>query len=96
MVKNCLIEIKSKRFRLTKHHKRLGVYICCIQETHLIARDYEGVLTRRSHLFSIYFVVTEGCFLASKSFMNATCSLVFTDSAGRLCVLNVTIKEKAF
>lgn len=26
----------------------------------------------------------------------ATCSLVFADSAGRMCVLDVSLKEKAF
>lgn len=88
---------KSKRAQLSSDFKRIGVKICCIQETYIIANDYEGVLSKGFSFFSAYFdsCLRSVSWLTSHS-LNATCSLVFVDQAGRLCVLRVTIKEKVF
>lgn len=80
---NCRgLRYKTKRDRLTRDLQSLGVNICCIQETHLIASDYVFVLSRRCRFFSAY----------TRYFLDATCSLAFADPASRLCVLDVTIK----
>lgn len=35
--------------------KHLGMAICCIQETHVIANEYEGILMRSFHISTEYF-----------------------------------------
>lgn len=70
--------------------------ICCIQETHFIVSNYEGVLLR----FCILAYFDVRVVFLSKSFFGCDCKykwiLVFTDLVDKLCMLDVTIKEKAF
>ena len=87
----------SKRAKLLRTLQHLDVNICCLQETHFIPSDYESVLSKDFLLFSAYFDShSRGVsWLISRS-LNAACTLVFADPAGRLCVVDATIKGEAF
>lgn len=87
----------AKRACLSCDLQCLSVNVCCVQETHLIANNYEGVQLRRVHLLSAYFdKCSRGFTQVVNCSLNTTCSLVFADLAGRLCLLDVTINGKAF
>lgn len=57
------------------------------------ASDYERILSKRLRLCSV--IRGEVSWLVTRS-LDVTCSLAFADSTDELCVLVVTIKEKAF
>ena len=87
----------SKRSQLLVYLQRRGIDICCLQETHFDSNFHEGVLSRDYLSFSAYFDGRSRGFtwLISRR-LDASCALVLSDPAGRLCVLDVTIKDKAF
>lgn len=87
------VESESKGARLTHDIQLLRLNICCIQETHLITGDYEGVLSMEFRLSRYFYNRSKGVFwLVSKSFFGRNLST----RLWRSCVLDVTIKEKAF
>ena len=87
----------SKRSQLLLYLQRRGIDICCLQETHFDSNFYEGILARGYLSFSACFDGRSRgvTWLVSRS-LDASCALVLSDPAGRLCVLDVTIKDKAF
>ena len=88
---------ESKQSQLIRTLQHLDVNICCLQETHFIPSDYLNVLTKRYDLFSAYFDShSRGVSWLISHSLKATCSLVFADPAGRICVVDITIKEDTF
>ena len=88
---------ESKRAKLLRTLQHFDVSICCLQETHFIPSDCESILSRDFLLFSAYFDShSRGVsWLISRS-LNAACTHVYADPAGRLCVVDVTIKGEVF
>ena len=87
----------SKRSQLLLYLQPHGIDICCLQETHFDSNFHEGILLRGYLSFSACF---DGCsrgvtWQVSRR-LDASCALVLSDLAGRLCVLDITIKDKAF
>lgn len=81
---------ESKRACLS-YDQQLSVNVCCVQKIHLIASDYEGVLSRRFQ--PLYFdKCSRDVFWPVSCSLDATCSIVFMDPVGKLCMLDVTIK----
>ena len=87
----------SKRSQLLLYLQRRGIDICCLQETHFDSNFHEGILSRGYLSFSACFDGRSrgGTWLVSRR-LDASCALVLSDPSGRLCVLDVTIKDKAF
>ena len=86
----------SKRSQLLLYLQRRGIDICCLQETHFDSNFYEGILSRGYLSSACFDGRSRGVtWLVSRS-LDASCALVLSDPAGRLCVLDVTIKDKAF
>ena len=87
----------SKRSQLFLYLQRRGIDICCLQETHFDSNFHEGILSRDYLSFSAYFDGrSRGVTWLISRRLDATCALVLSDLAGRLCVLDLTIKDKAF
>ena len=87
----------SKRSQLLLYLQRRGIDICCLQETHFDSNFHEGVLSKDYLSFSAYFDGrSRGVTWLISRRLDASCALVLSDLAGRLCVLDVTIKDKAF
>ena len=88
---------ESKRKQLLSHLEFRKADICCLQETHFDSHFHESILSRVYEPFSAYFDGrARGVSWLINRNLKATCSLVFSDPAGRLCVLDATIKDKAF
>ena len=74
-----------------------GIDICCLRETHFDSNFHEDILSKDYLSFSAYFECRSRSVTWLVSIhLVATCALVLSDPAGRLCVLDVTIKDKAF
>ena len=87
----------SRRSHLFLYLQRRGIDICCLQETHFDSNFHEGILSRNYFSFSAYFDGrSRGVTWLISRRLDATCALVLSDPTGRLCVLDVTIKDKAF
>ena len=87
----------SKRSQLLLYLQRRGIDICCLQETHFDSNFHEGILARDYLSFSACFDSrSRGVTWLVSRRLDASCALVLSDPAGRLCVLDVTIKDKAF
>ena len=87
----------SKRSQLLLYLQRRGIDICCLQETHFDSNFYEGILAKDYLSFSACFDSrSRGVTWLVSRRLDASCTLVLSDPAGRLCVLDVTIKDKAF
>ena len=87
----------SKRSQLLLYLQRRGIDICCLQETHFDSNFYEGILARDYLSFSACFDSrSRGVTWLVSRRLDASCALVLSDPAGRLCVLDVTIKGKVF
>ena len=88
---------ESKRSQLLLYLQRRGIDICCLQETHFDSNFHEGILSRGYLSFSACFDGrSRGVTWLVSRRLDALCALVLSDPAGRLCVLDVTIKDKAF
>lgn len=49
------LRVEAKRACLSRDLQHLGVNICCIQETYIIASNCDGVLPKRFCLFTAHF-----------------------------------------
>lgn len=85
---------KIRRARLANDLQCPGVDVYCLQKTQFSTRDYEYIPSKR-------FVFYSECFdgrsrgiswLAGKS-LNAARALIIVDPAGKLCVMDVIIKD---
>ena len=87
----------SRRSHLRLYLQRRGIDICCLQETRFDSNFHEDILSNDYLSFSTYFDGRSRgvTWLVSRRLV-ATCALVLSDPPGRLCVLDVTIKDKAF
>ena len=86
-----------RRSQLLLYLQRRGIDICCLQETRFDSNFHEGILSRDYLSFSAYFDGrSRGITWLISRRLDATCALVVSDPAGRLCILDVTIKDKAF
>ena len=76
----------SKRSQLLLYLQRRGIDICCLQETHFDSNFHEGILVRDYLSFSACFDGRSGgvTWLVSRR-LDASCALVLSDPAGRLC-----------
>ena len=85
-------EVYLKRSQLLSHHQLCQVDICYLQETHFDSS--ESILPKVYEPLLAYFNarVTR---LMSRN-LKDICSLIVSDLVGRLCVLDVTIKNAAF
>ena len=93
----CGLRSESRRSHLLLYLKRRGIDICCLQETHFDSNFHESILSRDYLSFSAYFDGrSRGVTWLISRRLDATCALVLSDPAGRLCILDVTIKDKAF
>ena len=87
----------SRRSHLLLYLQCRGIDICCLQETRFDSNFHESILSRDYLSFSAYFDGrSRGVTWLISRRLDATCALVLLDLAGRLCVLDVTIKDKAF
>ena len=87
----------SRRSLLFLYLQRRGIDICCLQETCLDSKFHEGIPSRDYLSISAYFDGrSRGVTWLISRRLDATCALVLSDPAGRLCVVDVTIKDKAF
>ena len=87
----------SKWSQLLLNLQRRGINICGLQETHFDSNFHEGILSRGYLSFSACFDGrSRGVTWLVSRRLDASCALVLSDPAGRLCVLDVTIKDKAF
>ena len=86
----------SRRSHLLLYLRRRGIDICCSHETRFDSNFHEDILSK-DYLSSAYFDGrSRGVNWLLSRRLVATCSLVLSDPAGRLCVLDVTIvKDKA-
>ena len=91
------LRAESRRSRLIRYLHSLKVSIACVQETRFASSDNETILSRDFRLFSAYFDGRSRgvSWLISKS-LEVTADLVFADPAGRLCVVDITIKGEQF
>ncbi len=46
---------ESRRARLSRDLQRLGVNVCCVQETRFSSHDYEDILSKGFALYSACF-----------------------------------------
>ena len=87
----------SRRSHLFLYLERRGIDICCLQETRFDSNFHEDILSKDYLSFSAYFDGrSRGVTWLISRRLDATCALVLSDPAGRLCVVDVTIKDKAF
>ena len=87
----------SRRAHLFLYLQRRGIDICCLQETRFDSNFHEDILSKDYLSFSAYFDGrSRGVTWLISRRLDATCALVLSDPAGRLCVVDVTIKDKAF
>ena len=85
---------ECRRSHLLLYLQRSGIDICCLQETHFDSNFHESILSRDYLSFSAYFDGrSRGVAWLISRRLDA---LVLSDPAGRLCILDVTIKDKAF
>ena len=91
------LRLDSRRSHLLLYLQRHGIDICCLQETRFDSNFHEDILSRDYLSFSAYFDGrSRGVTWLISRRLDATCALVLSDLVGRLCVLDVTIKVKAF
>ncbi len=77
--------------------QRRGIDICCLQETRFDFNFHEDILSKDYLSFSACFDGrSRGVTWLISRRLDATCALVLSDPAGRLCVVDVTINDKAF
>ena len=87
----------SRRSHLFLYLQRRSIDICCLQETRFDSNFHEDILSRDYLSFSAYFDGrSRGVTWLISRHLDATCALVLSDPAGRLCVVDVAIKDKAF
>ena len=87
----------SRRFHLFLYFQHRGIDICCLQETRFDSNFHESILSRDYLSFSAYFDGrSRGVTWLMSRRLDATCALVLSDLTGRLCVLDITIKDKVF
>ena len=87
----------SRRSHLFLYLQRRGIDICCLQETRFDFNFHEDILSKDYLSFSACFDGrSRGVTWLISRRLGATCALVLSDPAGRLCVVDVTIKDKAF
>ena len=87
----------SRRSHLRLYLQHRSIDICCLQETRFDSNFHEGILSKDYLSFSAYFDGrSKGVTWLVSRRLDASCALVLSDPAGRLCVLDVTIKDKAF
>ena len=87
----------SRRSHLFLYLQRRGIDICCLLETRFDSNFHEDILSKDYLSFSAYFDGrSRGVTWLISRRLDATCALVLSDPAGRLCVVDVTIKDKAF
>ena len=87
----------SRRSHLLLYHQCHSIDICCLQETHFDSKFHEGILSMDYLSFSAYFDGrSRGVTWLISRCLDSTCALVLSDPVSRLCVLDVTIKDKAF
>ena len=91
------LRLDSRRSHLRLYLQHHGIDICCLQEACFDSNFHEDILSKDYLSFSAYFDGRSRgvTWLVSRRLV-ATCALVLSDPAGRLCVLDVTIKDKAF
>ena len=83
----------SRRSHLFLYLQRRGIDICCLQETRFDSNFHKGILSKGYLSFSAYFDGrSRGVTWLISRRLDATCALVLSDPAGRLCVVDVTIK----
>ena len=83
----------SRRYYLLLYLQHRGIDICCLQET----RFHEGILSMNYLSFSAYFDGrSRGVTWLINRRLDATRALVLSHPADRLCVLDITIKNKTF
>ena len=91
------LRFDSKRSHLNLHFQRRGLDIWCLQETRFDSNFHVGILSKNYLAFLAYFDGrSRGITRLVSRRLIATCALVLSNPAGRLCVLDVTIKDKAF
>ena len=87
----------SRRSHLLLYLQRRGIDICCLQETRFDSNFHGGILSRNYLSFLAYFDGrSRGVTWLISRRLDATCAHILSDPADRLCVLDVTIKHKAF
>ena len=87
----------SRKWRLSLDLQHLGVDICCVQETHFIPGDHLRTLSKTFKAYSAYYNSrSRGVSWLVKRSLDASCDPCYLDPEGRLCVLDVTIKGRAF
>jgi len=87
----------SKRKHLLERLKSREVDICCIQETRFDSNFRESILSEVYEPFSACFDGrSRGVSWLFSRNLHASCSLVFSDPTGRLCVVDATIEGRAF
>ena len=85
----------SRRAHLFLYLQRRGIDICCLQETRFDSNFHEDILSKDYLSFSAYFDGrSRGVTWLISRRLDDTCALVLSDPAGRLCVVDVTIKDK--
>ena len=93
----CSLRSDSRRSHLLLYLHRRGIDICCLQETLFDSNFHESILSRDNLSFSAYFDSrSRGVTWLISRHLDAMSALVLSDPVGRLCVLDVTIKDKAF
>ena len=93
----CSLRSDSRRSHLLLYLQCRGIDICCLQEIRFYSKFHESILSRDNLSFSAYFDGrSRGVPLLVSRRLVATCALILSDPAGRLCVLDVTIKDKEF
>ena len=87
----------SKRSYLLLYLQHRGIDICCLQETRFDSNFHEDILSKDHLSFSAYFESSSRgvTWLVSRRLV-AMWALVLSDPTGRLCVQDVTIKDKVF
>ena len=94
---DCGLRSDSRRSHLLLYFQHHGIDICCLQETRFDSNFHEGILSRNYLSFSAYFDGRyRGVTWLISRHLDATYALVLSDPADRLCILDVTIKDKAF
>lgn len=81
---------ESRKASLVRNLARCGVYLLPLKEGHLIATDYENILSNRFHLYSAYFDSRSRCLTAQQVLYGVVSSCVQT----RICALDVALKGK--
>ena len=93
-----LASLNGRCLRAGSRRSHLFLYLQrCLQETRFDSNFHEDILSKDYLSFSAYFDGrSRGVTWLISRRLDATCALVLSDPAGRLCVVDVTIKDKAF